>query len=166
MAAPPPDLRIRPALIEDVPTILGFIRELAEYEKLSEQVVTSEELLRDHLFGQRPAAEVRIASVGRADVGFALFFASFSTFIGRPGIYLEDIYVQPAFRGRGVGKALLCEVARAAIKRNCGRLEWSVLDWNEPSIRFYESLGAIAMSEWTMYRVTGEALQKLGSNRF
>ena len=164
MTSPTSDLLIRPAAIKDVPTILGFIRELAAYEKLSHEVVATEDLLRRHLFGARPAAEVRIASLAAQDVGFALFFTNFSTFVGRPGIYLEDIYVRPHARGRGVGKALLRDVARLAVQRDCGRLEWSVLNWNEPAIRFYESMGAVPMSDWKVYRVTGPALAEIASH--
>jgi GNAT superfamily N-acetyltransferase len=155
-------IEVRPATARDVPTIFGFIRELADYEKLSHAVVATEPLLRQHLFGPNPAAEVLIGLLDGVPVGFALFFRSFSTFVGRPGIYLEDIYVQPHCRGAGVGTALLKAVARLAAERNCGRLEWSVLDWNTPSINFYKKLGAVPMDEWTMFRVSGEALERLG----
>ncbi|MDB5299413.1 MAG: putative acetyltransferase protein, partial [Phycisphaerales bacterium] len=157
----PKNLLIRPATSEDVPLILDLIRGIAEYEKLSHEVVATEDLLREHLFGPRPAAEVLLAYVDGNSVGFALYFPNFSTFLGRPGVYLEDLYVRPEMRGKGVGKALLREVARAAAGRNGGRLEWSVLDWNEPAIQFYKSLGAVPMDEWTVHRVTGDALRKL-----
>ena len=155
---------VLPATAADVPLILDLIRGIAEYEKLLHEVVATEELLREHLFGHRPAAEVLIARIGGQPIGFALYFHNFSTFLGRPGIYLEDIFVRPEFRGRGVGRALLKEVARVAAARNCGRLEWSVLDWNEPAIRFYESLGAKPMSEWTVYRMTADAIAKLADS--
>jgi len=161
MAHAKPEVRIRPATVQDVPAILGFIRELAEYEKLERELEVTEDLLRAHLFGPRPAAEVHIASLACQDVGFAVFFTNFSTFVGRPGVFLEDLYVQPHVRGQGVGKALLREVARLALERDCGRLEWAVLDWNEPSIGFYKGLGAVPMSDWTMYRLAGEALEDL-----
>lgn len=152
---------ITPATAADVPTILAFIRELAEYEKLLDRVEATEELLRDSLFGPRPVAEVLIGRLDGKPVGYALFFHSYSTFLARPGIYLEDIYVQPAVRGRGVGKALLIEIARIARDRNCGRLEWSVLDWNQPSIDFYLSLGAKPLNEWTTYRMDELAIATL-----
>ncbi|HWE97067.1 MAG TPA: GNAT family N-acetyltransferase [Tepidisphaeraceae bacterium] len=155
------NLLIRPATTADVPLILELIRGIAEYEKLSHEVVATEDLLREHLFGPRPAAEVLLAFVDGRSAGFALYFPNFSTFLGRPGVYLEDLYVRPEWRGKGIGKALLREVARVAASRNCGRLEWSVLDWNEPAIQFYKSLGAVPMDEWTVHRVTGDALRKL-----
>lgn len=157
-------VQVMAATAADVPIILDLIRGLAEYEKLSTEVVASEELLHQHLFGPKPVAEVRIAWLRNEAVGFALYFHNFSTFLGRPGIYLEDIYVRPEFRGKGIGKALLKEVARVAAERKCGRLEWSVLDWNEPAIRFYKSLGAKPMSEWTVYRMTAEAIEKLAES--
>ena len=144
-----------------MPLILSFIRELAEYERLSDEVVATEEALRAHLFGERPVAEVVIGEEGGTPAGFALFFHSFSTFLGRPGIYLEDLYVRPESRGRGVGRALLVHLARLAKERGCGRLEWSVLDWNEPAIGFYGRLGASPVDGWTVFRVTGEALEEL-----
>lgn len=156
---------VRPAQAADVPAVLRFIRALAEYEKLSGAVVATESMLRQQLFGPKPAAEVLIADLVGEPVGFALFFTTFSTFLGRPGIWLEDLFVLPEYRGRGVGKALLLEVARIAVERRCGRLEWSVLDWNEPAIRFYESLGAVAMNDWTIYRAEGESLEKLGRKK-
>ena len=144
-----------------MPLILSFIRELAEYERLSDEVVATEQALREHLFGERPVAEVVIGEEGGTPAGFALFFHSFSTFLGRPGIYLEDLYVRPESRGRGVGRALLVHLARLAKERGCGRLEWSVLDWNEPAIGFYGRLGASPVDGWTVFRVTGEALEEL-----
>jgi len=154
---------VREASADDVPLILTLIGELAEYERLAHEVVATEDSLQEWLFGDRPVAEVLIAESGAEAAGFALFFHSFSTFLGRPGIYLEDLYVRPAFRGRGMGKAMLVHLAKLARERGCGRLEWSVLDWNEPSIRFYESLGAVAMDDWTVHRVTGEALDRLAA---
>ncbi len=152
---------IRPATPNDLSLILGFIRELAEYERLMHEVVATEEALRESLFGAHPYAEVLIAEEAGAAVGFALFFHSFSTFLGRPGIYLEDLYVRRDLRGRGYGKALLARLAAIAKERNCGRLEWSVLNWNEPSIAFYRSLGAKPMDHWTVFRLAGEALDTL-----
>lgn len=157
----PDRLRIEKATERDVPLILSFIKELAEYERLSHEVVATEEMLRASLFGERPMAEVLIAYTGEEAVGFALFFHNFSTFLGRPGIYLEDLYVQPRARGKGIGRALLSRLARLARERGCGRLEWAVLDWNEPAIRFYRNLGAVAMDEWTVFRATGESLARL-----
>ena len=157
----PDAIRITPATPGDVPVILSFIRELAQYEKLLDRVTATEQLLRHTLFGPRPYAEVLIARLGERPVGYALFFHNYSTFLARPGIYLEDVYVRPASRGRGVGKALLREVARVARERDCGRLEWSVLDWNQPSIDFYLSLGAKALDEWTMYRMDEAAIAAL-----
>ena len=154
---------IRAATEEDVPLLLSLIRELAEYERLSHEVVATEETLRDALLGGRQVAETLLAYLGAEPVGFALFFHNFSTFLGRPGIYLEDLYVRPACRGAGVGRALLVHIAGLARDRNCGRLEWSVLDWNEPAIGFYESIGASPVSGWTVYRVTGEALEDLAA---
>jgi GNAT superfamily N-acetyltransferase len=158
-----PGTRVREASEEDVPLILSFIRELAEYEKLSREVVATEEGLRESLFGERRYAEVLIAEHDGAPAGFALFFHNFSTFLGKPGIYLEDLYVNPVFRGTGIGKKLLVHLARLAKRRGCGRLEWWVLDWNEPAIGFYESLDATAMDDWTVYRLAGKALEDLAS---
>jgi GNAT superfamily N-acetyltransferase len=152
---------IRPATADDTKTICDLIRALAEYERLSHEVVLDENWLREHLFGPRPYAEVLLAEQDGSVVGFALFFHSFSTFLGKPGIYLEDLFVKPQERGKGHGKALLRALARIAIDRGCGRLEWSVLNWNEPSIGFYESLDAVAMNDWTVYRLAGEALQRI-----
>ncbi len=153
---------IRPATPTDVPLIAQLIRDLAEYEKLAHDVVFNEAALKQHLFGPRPYAEVLIAEHEGAGVGFALFFHNFSTFLGQPGIYLEDLFVKPANRGQGHGKQLLAALARLAVERGCGRLEWAVLDWNKPAIGFYESLGARPNDEWTVFRLTGEALQSLG----
>lgn len=155
------DLTIRPATINDVPVILGFVRELAIYEKLLHEVVATEALFAEYLFGQHPVAEVIIAEWQQKPVGFALFFHNFSTFLGRPGIYLEDLFVLTDMRGKGIGKALLSYLAALTKERQCGRLEWSVLDWNEPAIRFYRSIGAVPMDEWTVQRLTGDALDAL-----
>ncbi len=152
---------IRFARPDDVPTIFGLIEGLAEYERLSHEVTATEEALRDHLFGERRYCEVLMAEADGRAVGFALFFHNYSTFLTKPGIYLEDLFVLPEERGRGYGKALLSCLARVAVERGCGRLEWSVLDWNEPSIEFYRALGAVPMDEWTVYRVTGDALDAL-----
>ena len=152
---------LRPATRADVPTILRLIRALAEYEKLAHEVVATEAALAETLFGARPAAEVLLAEEGGRAVGFALFFQNYSTFLARPGIYLEDLFVEPASRGHGVGKALLAAVAKLAVERNCGRFEWSVLDWNAPAIGFYQSLGAKPLDDWTIMRLTGAALQRL-----
>lgn len=174
-------LRLRPATVDDVPLILAFIRELAEYERLRHEAVVTEELLRETLFGPRPYAEVVIAELVGAEpdaevvdggdgaapdvgpVGFALFFHNYSTFLGRPGLYLEDLYVRPEARGRGIGRRLLAHLAGIARERGCGRMEWSVLDWNEPAIGFYRSLAARPMDEWTVYRVAGAALEALAA---
>lgn len=145
---------------EDTGLILKFIKDLAEYEKMASEVVATEELLREWIF-EKQKAEVIFAVEDGQEVGFALFFHNFSTFLGRAGIYLEDLFVKPEFRGRGIGKALLKELAGIAEERDCGRLEWWCLDWNQPSIRFYRSLGAEPMSDWTTYRITGETLKKL-----
>jgi GNAT superfamily N-acetyltransferase len=156
------DTRVREASEGDVPLILTFIRELADYEKLSHEVVATEEGLRESLFAGRRYAEVLIAEHDGAPAGFALYFHNFSTFLGKPGIYLEDLYVRPELRGSGIGRQLLVKLAHLALQRGCGRLEWSVLDWNEPSIGFYRQLGAVAMDDWTVYRVSDDALRKLG----
>ena len=145
---------------EDVPTILGFIRQLAAYEHLEHEVVATEELLEEWLF-DREKAEVLIAREGETPVGFALYFHNFSTFLGRAGIYLEDLFVLKEYRGRGYGKALLRRLAQITVERGCGRLEWCCLDWNQPSIDFYRSLGAVPMSDWTIYRLTGETLNRM-----
>jgi GNAT superfamily N-acetyltransferase len=155
-------LVIRPAKAADVPAIADLIRGLARYEKLEQDVTMTEELLAKSLFGPRPYAETLLAEKLGMPIGFALFFHNFSTFLALPGIYLEDLFVVPEYRGRGVGRALLKELARIAVERGCGRLEWSVLDWNRDAIGFYERLGATPNSEWTVYRLTGEALTALG----
>jgi len=156
-----PGFVIRAAAESDVPVILSFIKKLAAYERLSDEVVATEERLRQSLFGARPAAEVAIGYFERNPVGFVLFFHNYSTFLARPGLYIEDLFVDEAYRRRGFGRALLLYVARLAGERQCGRLEWAVLDWNEPAINFYKNLGAVAMDEWTVFRVTGASLTKL-----
>jgi GNAT superfamily N-acetyltransferase len=154
-------LRITPATEQDTPLILSFIRKLAEYERMLDEVVATEAGLRGWLFGARPMAEVLLAYWGNEPAGFALYFHNFSTFLGRPGIYLEDLFVEPLLRGKGIGKALLTQLAKIAKDRDCGRLEWSVLDWNQPSIEFYRRLGAVPKDEWTIFRLTGESLRQL-----
>ena len=154
-------MNIRSATEADVPLILYFIKELAVYEKLAHKVVADENSLRRTLFGERPFAEVIFAEENGEALGFALFFHNYSTFLARPGIYLEDLFVKPEARGRGYGKALLAQLARIALERDCGRVEWAVLNWNEPSINFYKALGAVPMDDWTVFRLTGEALEKL-----
>lgn len=153
--------RIRAATAEDVGLVLQFIRELAEYEQLSHEVNASETLLREHLFAEAPAAQVIIAETDGVPAGFAVFFQNFSTFAGKPGIYLEDLFVRPAVRGRGVGAALLKHLASLAVNRGCAHVEWVVLDWNRPAIGFYESLGARPKRDWTLYRIADEALVRL-----
>lgn len=155
------EIRIRGADANDVQVILAFVSELAEYEHLSHLVTATESKLRETLFGAHPGAEVVLAFEGEEPAGFAVFFHNFSTFLGVKGLWLEDLFVRPALRGRGYGKALLLHVARIAFERGCGRFEWSVLDWNAPSIAFYKSLGAQPLDDWTIMRVTGEALQDL-----
>jgi len=157
------ELEIRAATEGDVPQILTFIRALADYERMADAVVATEEGLRQSLFGTRAYAECVLALWKGKPAGFALFFHNFSTFLGRPGLYLEDLFVQPELRGMGVGRALLAHLAKLATDRNCGRLEWSVLDWNEPAIAFYKSIGAEAMNEWTVFRLREDALARLGS---
>jgi len=154
-------LRIVLAKEPDTPLILNFIRKLAEYEKLSHEMVTTEDNLRNGLFGARRVAEVLLAYWDGEPAGFALFFPNFSTFLGKPGIYLEDLFVEHAFRGRGIGKALLSALAGIARERDCGRLEWAVLDWNSPAIDFYRSVGAVGMYDWTVFRLAGDALDRL-----
>ena len=157
-------LSIRSATPADLPLIAGFIRDLAEYEKLSHEVRFDEARLGENLFGARPYAEVVIGEIDGAPQGFALFFHNFSTFEGRPGIYLEDLFVRPEARGSGLGKALLAHLAKLCVTRDCARLEWWVLDWNAPSIGFYLGLGAKPMDEWTVMRVDGEALTQLAGS--
>ena len=154
-------LVIRPAAEDDVPLVLALIRELAEYEQMADQVVATEADVHRALFGATPHAQAVIAALGETPVGFALFFPSFSTFLAKPGLYLEDLYVRPEFRGRGFGRRLLVYLARIATSRGCGRFEWSVLDWNEVAIRSYRRAGAVPLDEWTVYRVTGDALDRL-----
>ena len=154
---------IRTATESDVALILSFIRDLARYEKLEDRVVATEETLRATLFGNPRFAEVLIGEEDGAPMGFALFFHNYSTFLGRPGVYLEDLFVKSEARGRGYGKALLARLAAIANERNCGRVEWAVLDWNEPSINFYRSLGAVSLDDWKIFRLTGDALSALAS---
>jgi GNAT superfamily N-acetyltransferase len=155
---------IRPARVEDVPVILGLIRELATYERAPDEVTATEEQVVDVLFGEKPVAEVLLAFEGRSPVGFAVFFHNFSTWLGRPGLYLEDLFVKPDKRGKGYGRALLVDLAKVARDRGCGRMEWAVLDWNEPAIKFYRSLGAKPMEEWTVFRLTRDEIAKLAQS--
>jgi GNAT superfamily N-acetyltransferase len=155
------DIRIEPATPGDVPLILAFVRELAEYERAADKVVANEGNLRESLFGAHSVAEGRIAYVGREPAGMALFFHNFSTWTGLRGLYLEDLYVRPEMRGRGVGRRLLAHLAGLARERDCARFEWAVLNWNEPAIGFYRSLGAVPLDEWQIYRLTGDALERL-----
>ncbi len=161
MSAVTRSISIRPATARDLPLVLGFIRELAVYERLEHQFVATEADLAAALFGPRPYAEVIFGCLEGTPVGFALFFHNFSTFIGKPGIYLEDLFVRPEGRGLGIGGRLLRWLARTTLERGCARLDWAVLDWNEPSIGFYESLGALAQDEWTIFRLEGPALERL-----
>jgi GNAT superfamily N-acetyltransferase len=154
-------MTVRPAQPADIPQILQFIRELAEYEKLAHEVVATEATLQEQLFGLAPKAEVLMAEHDGKSAGFCLFFHNFSTFLGRAGLYIEDLYVREAFRGTGTGKALLDEVVRLAAERNCGRVEWSVLDWNKPAIGFYKKIGAEPMDEWTTFRLTADRFDKV-----
>jgi GNAT superfamily N-acetyltransferase len=163
MTAPSPAIAIRPAVREDTGRILAFIRELAEYEQLAHEAVADEAGLAGQLFGDTPRAEVLIAEVDGETAGFALFFHNFSTFVGKPGLYLEDLFVRPQYRGLGLGKRLMVRLAKIAQDRDCGRFEWSVLDWNTPAIDFYRSLGAVGMQEWTVQRVAGDALAALAA---
>ncbi|GHA78424.1 GNAT family N-acetyltransferase [Cognatilysobacter bugurensis] len=156
-----PAVALRFARREDVPQVLAFIRELAQYEQLAHEVIADEATLEGSLFGERPAAEVVLAEVDGEAAGFALFFHNFSTFLGRRGLYLEDLYVSPRFRGHGLGRRLMACLAAIAVERGCGRFEWWVLDWNTPAIDFYRALGAVGMDEWTVQRVSGDALQAL-----
>jgi GNAT superfamily N-acetyltransferase len=158
-----PAFRIERATERDVPLILRLIKQLAEYERMADDVTATEAGLRDTLFGAHPAAEVVIAYAGDTPAGFALFFQNYSTFLGKPGLYLEDLFVVPEYRGHGYGRALLQHLAKLASERGCGRFEWSVLDWNEPAIGFYKKLGATPMDGWTIFRVTGDALHTLAS---
>ena len=157
------ELVIRPATEEDVPLVLALIQELAEYERMADQVVATEAAVHRSLFGSPPHAEAVVGRLGETPVGFALFFHSFSTFLAKPGLYLEDLYIRPEYRGRGFGRRLLRHLARIATTRDCGRFEWSVLDWNEPAIRSYRRAGAVPMDEWTVYRLTGDALDRLAT---
>ncbi|MGH9767923.1 MAG: GNAT family N-acetyltransferase [Blastocatellia bacterium] len=159
----PQDFEIKPATEGDVSLILSFIKKLAVYEKLAHEVMATEDILRETLFGERRYAEVAIGYHRGEPAGFALFFHNYSTFLGKPGIYLEDLFVDEQLRGKGFGKALLVYLARLAKERNCGRLEWAVLDWTEPSISFYKSLGARIMDEWNVFRLTGESLDRLAN---
>jgi GNAT superfamily N-acetyltransferase len=157
-----PSFALRAAEPRDVPAIVGLIGELAEFEHLTHLMVATPETLAPHLFGPRPAAEAWVAEVDGAVVGFALFFVNFSTFLAKPGLYLEDLYIQPAYRSLGLGKALLQRLGALAVERGYGRFEWCVLDWNEHAIRFYEKMGATMLPEWRLCRVTGDALAKFG----
>ena len=158
-----PDLELRTADETDVPVILSLIKSLAQYEKLTHEVVAGEELLRKNLFGPNKYAEVIIAEYKHEPAGFALFFHNFSTFVGKPGIYLEDLFVKPEFRGKGIGKTLLTYLAKLGVERDCGRIEWSVLDWNTPAVNFYRKLGALPMDQWTLFRLSGNAIPELAS---
>jgi GNAT superfamily N-acetyltransferase len=157
------DFLLRAAEPRDVPAIVGLIRELAEFEKLSHLVQVTPETLHPHLFGDKPVVEALVAEAGGAVVAFALFFTNFSTFLSRPGLYLEDLYVQPAQRGSGIGQALLARLGAIAVERGYGRFEWSVLDWNQNAIRFYEKMGATVLPDWRICRITGDALQRFGA---
>jgi GNAT superfamily N-acetyltransferase len=159
------NVRMMPARSEDVPVILDLIKALGDYERMSDQVVATEDGLRAWLFGERPAAEVVLAYVDQTVVGFALFFHNFSTFLGQPGLYLEDLFVRPEWRGRGIGRELMVHLARIAVSRGCGRMEWAVLDWNASAIAFYERLGAQVMKEWQLCRLTGDSLAGAASDR-
>jgi GNAT superfamily N-acetyltransferase len=159
------NLDIRPATVNQTPLILKLIKELAVYEKLLDMVATTEEDLKDTLFGKNKAAEVVIGYYNNKPVGYALFFYNYSSFVGRPGLYIEDIYVRQEHRGKGFGKAFLIYLARIARERKCGRMEWAVLDWNEPSIKFYKKLGAVPMDEWTVFRLTRDDIENLADNK-
>jgi len=158
------NFEIRPARVEDVPVVLELIRELATYERAPDEVTATEEQLVDVLFGERPAAEVLLAFEGKSPIGFAVFFHNFSTWLGRPGLYLEDLFVKPEKRGKGYGRALLVALAKIARDRACGRMEWAVLDWNEPAIKFYRALGAKPMDEWTVFRLTRDGIAELAKS--
>jgi GNAT superfamily N-acetyltransferase len=155
------DFAIRSAIVEDVPIILQLIRDLATYERAPNEVTATEEQLVDVLFGEKPVAEVLLAFEGKSPVGFAVFFHNFSTWLGRPGLYLEDLFVKPEKRGKGYGRALLVDLAKIARDRGCGRMEWAVLNWNEPAIKFYRTLGAMPLDEWTVYRLTRDGIARL-----
>ena len=157
------DLRIEPATIHDVPLVLQFIQDLADYEQLADACVATEENLRTHLFGPDAVAHALIAYAGSEPAGFALYFFNLSTFLARPGVYLEDLFVKPAWRQRGIGRALLAELARIAVARGCGRMEWAVLNWNELALRVYRGVGAQPLSDWTVYRLTGDALTAMAA---
>jgi GNAT superfamily N-acetyltransferase len=159
-----PRFTIRPATIADVPVILNLIRELATYERAPNEVTATEEQLVDVLFGKKPAAEVLLAFEDKTPAGFAVFFHNFSTWLGRPGLYLEDLFVRPEQRGKGYGRALLVDLAKIARERGCGRMEWAVLDWNEPAIEFYHKLSAKPMNEWTVFRLTRDGIAKLADS--
>jgi GNAT superfamily N-acetyltransferase len=159
------DFQIRPARVEDVPIIFQLICDLATYERAPDDVIATEEQLVDVLFGERPAAEVLLAFEGKSPVGFAVYFYNFSTWLGRPGLYLEDLFVKPEMRGKGYGRALLVELAKIARDRECGRMDWAVLDWNEPAIKFYRSLGAKPMDDWTVFRLTRDEIAKLAKGQ-
>jgi len=159
-----PDFEIRPAVLEDVPLILELIRELATYERAPNEVTATEEQLVEVLFGKRPAAEVLLAFEGKGPVGFAVFFHNFSTWLGRRGLYLEDLFIKPEKRGKGYGRALLVDLAKIALDRGCGRMEWAVLNWNEPAIKFYRTLGAKPMDEWTVFRLTRDGIARLAQS--
>jgi len=156
-----PELQIRPATHDDVAPILEMVKELAAYERLLHTVQAREADLREALFGPRPVAEALVADRGGRAVGFALFFHNYSTFVGRPGLYIEDLYVRPAHRGQGIGGALMSHMIRLAKDRRCGRVEWAALEWNEPALRFYEAMGATALNEWRIFRLTQEAMEKV-----
>ena len=160
----PNEFLIRPADLKDVPVILQLIRDLATYERAPNDVTATEEQLIEVLFGERPAAEVLLAFEGQSPVGFAVYFYNFSTWLGRPGLYLEDLFVKPEMRGKGYGRALLVELAKIAQRRDCGRMEWAVLDWNEPAIKFYRTLGAKPMHEWTVFRLTRDEIATLADS--
>jgi GNAT superfamily N-acetyltransferase len=155
---------IRSSTPDDLPIILQLIRDLAEYERAPNDVVATEEGLREVLFGNRPSAEVVLAMEGESAVGFAVFFHNFSTWLGRPGLYLEDLFVRPSHRGKGYGRALLVHLAKIAAERGCGRMEWAVLDWNEPAIKFYRALGAAPNEEWTIFRLTSDKIARLAAS--
>lgn len=159
------NLELRPPTTDEAHLVVGFIQELADYERLSHECVITEEDVKNAIFREKPYAECRLAFLDEIPVGFCLFFYNFSTFLGKPGLYLEDLYVKPEYRNAGVGKRILSHLAQVAIEKDCGRFEWSVLDWNEPSIAFYRKIGAVPMDEWTVQRVTGDALLAL-ANRF